>query len=96
MTRKSWTGAEAPYETPAKAPELVAKKAPEAWRLVLGTRASHYGAARLLHGWSEHEHHQGEPMQLTEAAYTEAVREAMKMPPTPSPNALSPHRGKGK
>lgn len=79
-------------EKPAPGP----RHTPDEWRLLLGKRASHHAAASVLHGWPEHAHHEGAPMRLTEAAYLEAVSEALKMPPTPSPNAVSPHRGRGK
>jgi hypothetical protein len=93
------------YDTDAAAyePEPARKRAapsvtraPDEWRVLLGTRASHYAAARICHGWAEHEYHEGAPLRLSEPAYVEAVAAALVMPPTPSPNALSPHRGCGK
>lgn len=71
-------------------------RTPEEWRLLLGTRMSHYACARVAHGWLEHEHHQGEPLRLSQRAYLEAVAGGLQMPPEPSPNAVSPHIGRGR
>ena len=72
------------------------RRTPEEWRLLHGTRASHYACARISHGWTEHEHHEGVPIQITEAAYFEALEAGAQPVPVPSPNALSPHRGRGR
>lgn len=73
----------------------VLKRTPEEWRLLLGVRASRHACARQLHGWIEHEHHEGVSIQLTEAAYREALDAAQTADCVPSPNAVSPHRGRG-
>jgi hypothetical protein len=72
------------------------RRAPDEWRLLLGIRASQHACARIAHGWTEHEHHEGVPMLLTEAAYREAVAAGKAQTPVPSPNALSPHIGRGR
>lgn len=72
------------------------KREPDAWRLLLGIRASQHACARIAHGWTEHEHHEGVPIQLTEAAYLEAVEAGKAQTPVPSPNALSPHVGRAR
>lgn len=69
-------------------------RTPDEWRAQLSPRASHHACAAQLHGWREHEHHQGEPIRLTEAAYREALAAGAQCA-APSPNAVSPHRGKG-
>lgn len=71
------------------------KRSPEEWRVLLGVRASRHACARQLHGWHEHEHHAGAPMQITEKAYREALDAAQTADCKPSPNAVSPHRGCG-
>jgi len=81
-------------EAPERAPVPLAT--PDEWRVLLGTRASHFAAARICHGWLEHEHHEGQPMRLSEAAYLAAVAGGLKMPPQPTPDASSPHRGRGR
>lgn len=56
----------------------------------------YHAAAAALHGWREHEHHEGAPMQLSRADYLAAV-DAAKAPPKgersyrPHGPALSPH-----
>ena len=83
------------YEDAESAITVAERKTPAEWRILKNTRASHFACARQLHGWRLHEHHQGEPIQITEAAYDEAIAAGQKMPCTPSPNAVSPHLGKG-
>lgn len=90
--RREWDDAESPQTQASPA----IRRAPEEWRVLLDTRISHYACARVAHGWFEHEHHEGVPIQLTEAAYREALVGGMKMPPEPSPNATSPHVGRGR
>ncbi len=70
-------------------------KTPDEWRVILGVRASRHACARQLHAWHVHEHHAGAPMQITEAAYREALDAAQTADCIPSPNAVSPHRGCG-
>lgn len=54
-----------------------------------------HNAASALHGWREHEHHAGAPIQLTGKAYRNALRAAAEPNATgnyvPHPAALSPH-----
>ncbi len=56
-----------------------------------------YAAAETLHGWREHEHHAGAPIQLAEEDYDGAI-EAVSAPvgnPTPylpAESQYSPHR----
>lgn len=73
-----------------------ALRTPEEWRQQLRIRASRHACARQLHGWHEHEHHEGVPIRISEAAYTEALEAAQKEPCIPSPNAVSPHKGRGR
>lgn len=87
--RREWDEAE------DVAPPAV-KHSPDFWRELLGTRASHYGCARIVHGWTEHEHHEGAPLQITQAAYLEAIEAGQSASLEPSRNALSPHRGRGR
>lgn len=47
-----------------------------------------YAAAATLHGWSSHAHHAGEPMQLSELDFVEALKAAM--PATGNPKAHRP------
>lgn len=72
-----------------------ALKTPDEWQRTLQIRASRHACARQLHGWREHAHHVGEPMLLDEAAYREALDAAQTAECTPSPKAVSPHRGRG-
>jgi len=83
------------HESDAPPKPAAERRPPEEWRALLAPRASHHAAARMLHGWTEHEHHQGAPMQLSESAYREAIAFAVRVPAIPSPNAVSPHRGRG-
>lgn len=46
--------------------------------------------ADSLHGWSEHAHHQAEPMQLTESDYQAALKAAGNYKTHPA--AIAPHR----
>lgn len=54
-----------------------------------------HNAAAALHGWGDHAHHAGKPMQLTAKAYRNALRAAanpdVKGNYVPEPAALSPH-----
>jgi hypothetical protein len=54
-----------------------------------------HNAASALHGWREHEHHAGKPIQLTGKAYRNALRAAAEPDATgnyaPCQAALSPH-----
>lgn len=85
-------------QKPERAPRRAAivLRTPDEWRVVLGTRASHFGCARILHGWTEHEHHEGQPLRLSETAYHDAITAGQSPSLTPTPNALSPHRGRGR
>ena len=57
-----------------------------------GYDAAH-AAADALHGWSSHAHHAGEPMQLTEDDYRDALAAAMPKEGNPKAHrpALSKH-----
>lgn len=68
---------------------------PDEWSVLLAVPAWHHAAARQLHAWHVHEHHEGKPMQLTEGAYKSALAAALASPPEASPEAVSPHQGKG-
>jgi hypothetical protein len=49
-------------------------KTPEQWASAKGKElSSFYAGARALHGWNEHEHHTGAPIQLTEEQFDGAV-----------------------
>lgn len=72
------------------------KHSPDYWREALRPRASHHNCARIVHGWMEHEHHEGAPLLMTEDVYREALAAGQSSTLTPSPNALSPHRGRGR
>lgn len=74
---------------------MLTTRTPEEWRIALSVRASRHACARQLHGWREHEHHEGAPIQLTEGAYLESLDAAQTADCIPSPNAVSPHRGAG-
>ena len=54
-------------------------------------------AAAVLHGWTKHAHHAGEPMQLSRQDYESALKAAgvtnAKGEYMPHPAALSPHKG---
>jgi hypothetical protein len=58
-----------------------------------------HAAASALHGWKEHEHDTGEPMQLTEGEYQSALECAAHRDPytgkyEPSSSALAPIKAK--
>jgi len=44
-----------------------------------------------MHGWREHAHHEGAPIQLTEHDYDAAIRAASSTPPKPHHAARSKH-----
>lgn len=56
-----------------------------------------YEVAAVLHGWREHEHHEGGPIQLTREEFEAALAAALPAQgdPEPHPPALSEHRGGG-
>lgn len=59
-----------------------------------GGRPDLHAAAGVLHGWALHEHHAGEPIQLTAADYAAAIEAVDARPLRPHPGALSPHAGR--
>jgi hypothetical protein len=91
--------------TPPPKPKATrgATKTPDEWArelgLIIKTRADwqqegfaaeHAGAA-MLHGWREHAHHAGAPMQLTLEDYKAALKAINTSPAKPHPAALSKH-----
>jgi hypothetical protein len=52
--------------------------------------------AKVLHGWDDHEHETGKPIELSESDYLAALKATMpeKGNPQPHAGALSPYRGK--
>lgn len=59
-----------------------------------GRRPIEYGyhaGATVLHGWTEHAHHENGPIQLSEADYEKAVEAAQKPNPKPHRAACSKH-----
>jgi len=97
MKRRSTFGDSPPDTMPDNAlPVATDLRTPADWARALGTRASHVAAAAILHGWPTHEHHEGVPMRLSAAAFSDAINAGLTVPAVPSPNALSPHRGKGR
>jgi predicted negative regulator of RcsB-dependent stress response len=66
-----------------------ATKTPAQWAKAKGhVLSSFYGATAALHGWTDHEHHAGEPMQLTAEQYDGAIA-AVKTGFVPHGPALS-------
>lgn len=62
-----------------------------------------HASAVVLHGWAQHEHHEGKPIQLSEADYKAALLAAQAAHPVtkderdayrPHVAALSQHKGK--
>lgn len=72
-----------------------AKRNPDAHRAATGTSGYLHSAAAVLHGWSEHQHHAGGPIEITEDAYRAAIKAVDVSPCKPAEAALSPHKGKG-
>lgn len=93
--KRTWDESSEEQEQDKAPPPAAIRQSPDEWRKTLNMRASKHACAAQLHGWRLHEHHEGVPMQLTEAAYLEAVEAAQKPSCVPSPNAVSPHLGKG-
>ena len=50
-----------------------------------------HGAAAALHGWRQHAHHAGAPMELSEPDYDAALEAAQKAECIPHKPALSEH-----
>jgi len=50
-----------------------------------------HNVALTMHGWREHAHHEGAPIQLTEHDYDAAIRAASSTPPKPHHAARSKH-----
>lgn len=50
-----------------------------------------HAGASALHGWAEHAHHEGEPMQLSAEDYAAALEAAEQSNPKPHGPALSRH-----
>lgn len=84
-----------PDAEPQAAP--LALRTPAEWARELRIPRWHFAAAELLHGWREHAHHEGKPINLSKAAFEEALAAAVSpnRERKPSRNAVSPHRGKG-
>ncbi len=55
----------------------------------------YHEVASVLHGWKEHEHHEGSPILLTQEEYLAALKATMPEAgnPVPHKSALSPHKG---
>lgn len=52
---------------------------PERWRILLAQsprQAWKHAVAAVGHGWAQHAHHTGQPMQLTAAEYNAALEAA--------------------
>lgn len=64
---------------------------------VVGDFLWEHEAAAVLHGWTLHQHHAGEPFKLSRADYEAALKAAgvtdSKGEYHPHPAALSPHKG---
>jgi hypothetical protein len=71
-------------------------------RVEIGSRARgswQHESASMLHGWAEHLHHTGKPIEISRADYLAALEAATKTDKVgeylPHQPALSPHKGKG-
>lgn len=89
----------APVETPTLAPPppvavALATRAPREWARTWEVPADVYAGADAVHGWTLHEHHAAEPIQITEDAFLDAVAALETHPIIAAPDACSPHRGR--
>ena len=85
---------ESPASTDApKASAGGKKQSATAWRRELGTKPTAFAAAVAMHGWRQHRHHTGKPMQLTQGEYEQAVTSAYELGKCHAP-ARSPEFGK--
>lgn len=83
-------------------------KTPDEWSHALGYRvkrrekwqqegpSSEHRGAEVLHGWLEHAHHAGAPMQLTKADYLAALKAIGSVPLKPHGPAVSRYSNQAK
>lgn len=67
-------------------------KTPREWAREWMISPVQLACADVLHGWSQHEHHEGTPMQLTEDTFLDAISAVDSDPSVPAADATSPHR----
>jgi hypothetical protein len=92
-----------PPDAPTPAAAAPSTRTPEEWARIKGLflpaatsyKIAHFdwkhAAAEAAHGWADHAHHAGAPMQLSEADYDAAIAAVQTSAMTPHAPAVSPH-----